>query len=159
MMTVQDIMMRSPKFCYTDTNLAALTSLLWSAGCGALPVVGASGKVVGIITDRDICIALGTRNRRASDLTAAQVMSRSVAVCRSTDEIHAAMKVMRARKVRRLPVLNDQGTLEGILCASDLLLRARHNDGARPVLSYEDIMRTLICIHLHPPLGASTASS
>ena len=53
------------------------------------------------------------------------------------------------RKVRRLPVLNEAGNLEGILCMSDIILDARHNDGARPQLSYEDVMNALIGIYSH----------
>src|SRR5271166_2903667 len=137
-MIVQDMMKKSPKHCVPTTNLAAVTELLWSGGCGALPVIDAGGRVVGIITDRDICVALGTRNLRPSQLTAEQVMSRQVATCRSSDDLHTALKIMRTRKVRRIPVVGDTGKLEGILCLSDLILQARHDNGSRPELSYED---------------------
>lgn len=156
-MRVQDVMREAPKSCGPATNLAAVTEQLWCCGCGALPVVDASGKVVGIITDRDICVAIGTRNRRPSELVAEQAMSRQVATCRCTDDIHEALKVMRTRKVRRLPVVSDQGKLEGILCISDLILDARHNDGSRPELSYEDVMGALRAIYWHhlPPMVAT----
>jgi CBS domain-containing protein len=148
-MLVRDLMTRGPKRCTPTTNLAAVTELLWRGGCGALPVVDSAGKVLGIITDRDICVALGTRNRRPSELVAEQAMSREVATCRATDEIHAALEIMRSRKVRRLPVLNENGKLEGILCMSDLILDARHDDGTRPEFSYEDVMNALKCIYSH----------
>ena len=124
--------------------------LLWCAGCGALPVVDANGKVVGMITDRDVCIALGTRGQRAADLVVAQVMSGQVFACRPTDDIHAALKTMRTQKVRRLPVINHEGKLEGLVTISDMILQAFHDDGRakRPDLSYEDVMATLIGIHL-----------
>ena len=106
--------------------------LLWSGGCGALPVVNSNQEPIGIITDRDICVALGTRNRRPSELVAEQVMSHAVATCRSTDDLHGALKVMRTRKVRRLPVVNEEGKLDGIVCVSDLIADARHDDGSKP---------------------------
>ena len=117
--------------------------------CGALPVVDAKGKVVGILTDGDLCVAAGKYDRRPSELIAEQAMSRQVANCRATDAIHAALKTMRARKVRRLPVVNEEGKLEGILCVSDLIVDARHDNGSRPELSYEDVMAALrgICWH------------
>ena len=152
-MLVRDLMKSSPKNCTPKTNLAAVTELLWRGGCGALPVVDSGGKVLGIITDRDICVALGTRDRRPSELVAEQAMSREVAVCRATDEIHAALEIMRARKVRRLPVVNEAGKLEGILCMSDLILDARHDDGTRPQFSYEDVMNALKCIYSHHSLA------
>jgi CBS domain-containing protein len=146
-MRVQDMMRRAPKCCGPKTNLAAATELLWSGGCGALPVVDPSGTVLGIITDRDICVALGTRNLLPSELTADQVMSRQLAICKSSDDIHAALKIMGARKVRRVPVIGDSGKLEGILCLSDLVLRAQHDDGSWPELSYEDVIGALKSIY------------
>jgi len=145
-MIVRDLMKTSPTTCTPAMNLAAVTELLWSAGCGALPVVDSGGKIVGIITDRDICVALGTRNQRPSELVAEHVMTRHVAVCEAGDEIHDALKAMRAAKVRRLPVVNGVGSLEGILCLSDLIVHARH-DGHRQSLTYEDVMVTLKDIH------------
>jgi CBS domain-containing protein len=151
-MIVQDIMRKSPKFCNPSTNLAAAAELLWSCGCGALPVVDASRKVVGIITDRDICVVVGTKNQRPSDLVADQAMSRQVATCRPDDDIHTALNVMRTRKVRRIPVVNHVGELEGILCLSDLILYARHDDGSRPELSDEDVLSVLKAIYwVHSP--------
>jgi CBS-domain-containing membrane protein len=112
--------------------------------------------VLGIITDRDICVALGTRDRRPSELTAQQVMSREVASCRTTDDIHAALTIMKTRQVRRVPVLGEGGELEGILCVSDLILDARHDDGSKPQLSYEDVMNTLKSIYCHHTLTTDT---
>ncbi len=146
-MLVRDLMKVSPKTCTLKTNLAAATELLWSGGCGALPVVGANGSVAGIITDRDICVALGTRNRLPSELTAEQAMSTKVVTCSASDEIHTALNIMRTRKVRRLPVVDQAGKLEGVLCLTDLILDARHDDGSRPPLSYEDVMNTLRSIY------------
>ena len=151
-MIVQDIMRKSPKYCNPSTNLAATTELLGSCGCGALPVVDASRRVVGIITDRDICLAVGTRDQRPSELVADQAMSRQVATCRTDNDIHSALNVMRTRKVRRIPVVSDAGKLDGILCLSDLILYARHDDGSRPELSYEDVMSVLKAIYwVHSP--------
>jgi CBS domain-containing protein len=148
-MRVCDIMRKSPETCRPSTNLAAVTELLLWGGCGALPVVDASGRVAGIITGRDICLALGTRDRRPSELTAEQAMFRGVAICRSNDEIHAALKIMGERKVRRLPVVGETGKLEGIFCLSDLVLQAQHDHGYQPDLSYEDVMSVLRSIEYH----------
>ncbi len=146
-MKVQDVMRESPKSCDPGANLAAVTELLWTCGCGALPVTAANGTVEGIVTDRDICVALGTRNLRPSDVTAGQAMSRDVALCKASDDIHAALKTMRTMRVRRLPVVGETGKLEGVLCLSDLILHARHDDGSGPALSYEDVMGALKAIY------------
>ena len=152
-MKIRDIMVKSPKFCEPGCNCAAAIELLWSTGCGALPVVNAEKKVVGIVTDRDICIALGTRNRRPAELKVGEVMTSDVAACRADDDIHDALNTMRLRKVRRLPVVDAAGRLEGILCATDVLLYARHDDGSRPELSYENVIGTLRAIYWHSTPG------
>jgi hypothetical protein len=70
------------KCCSPDTNVAAVAGLPWSGGCGAMPAGDSNQKLVGIVTDRDLCVALGTRDRCLPELGAGQAMSRSVAVCR-----------------------------------------------------------------------------
>jgi CBS domain-containing protein len=157
-MLVCELMRRSPRSCTEATNLASVTELLWTCNCGALPVLGQDEKVIGIVTDRDICVALGTRNARPSELRAADVMSAPVVVCGPGDEIHSALKTMHTRKVRRLPAVNSAGELEGILCISDLIVNARHNDGHRPALSYEDVMSALKGIYSHHSLGKASAA-
>jgi len=148
-MNVSEIMVHAPKTCSPELNCAAAIEHLWAANCGSLPVVDGHGKIVGIVTDRDICIALGTRNRRASEVPIREVMTLNVATCRADDDVRDALHVMHARKVRRLPVTDGEGRLVGMLCASDLIVRARHDDGTRPELSYENVVNALrgICLH------------
>ena len=64
-MRVQDVMTKAVASCHADASLAAVAALMWEHNCGQLPVVSDDGKVTSVITDRDICIALGTRNQRA----------------------------------------------------------------------------------------------
>jgi CBS domain-containing protein len=123
-MKVHDLMTTAPETCRPTTNLAAAVEQLWRANCGALPVVDEAGRLVGIITDRDICIALGTRNRAASTILVESVMTRRVETCRAEEEVDAALARMRARRVRRLPVLDDQRKLVAMLSMNDIVLAA-----------------------------------
>ena len=115
-MRVRDLMRASPETCQADTDLAAATEKLWCRACGALPVLDAESKVIGIVTDRDICVALGTRDLRPSEATAADAMTSRVVTCHGDDEIHDALRLMREKKVRRLPAIDDAGKLIGLLC-------------------------------------------
>ena len=72
-MKVKEVMMGTPYYCQPETNLGSATELMWKANCGFLPVQTPDGKVIGVITDRDICIALGTRNRLAGDVAVGEV--------------------------------------------------------------------------------------
>lgn len=145
-MRVRDIMVRDAKACRMDTNLAAATAIMWNNGCGALPVLDGGEKVVGMITDRDICIAAGTRNWVPSDIKVSDVVPQKVYTCAAGEDIHAALKTMQAQKVRRLPVVNNDRKLEGILCLDDIAVKVSKSDS----LSYEDVIETFKAICQHP---------
>lgn len=66
-MKVKEIMMGTPYTCRKNTNLGEATELMWKGNCGFLPMKEVDGKVCGVITDRDLCIALGTRNSVAGE--------------------------------------------------------------------------------------------
>jgi len=142
-MKVKDVMAGTPYYCQLDTNLGSATELMWVGNCGFLPVTGASGKVVGVVTDRDICIALGTRNRLAGEVTVVDVMSNRLFACSPDDDVHVALQTMKEGGVRRLPVTVESGILVGVISMDDLLLRAESAGiGKRPELSTEEVVKT-----------------
>lgn len=147
-MRVKDIMTRDPQFCRVDNNLAEVAELLWNNNCGVLPVVDELGKPIGMVTDRDICIAVGTRNLRPSETKVGQVAVSRLFATTPEHDVHAALATMKAEKVRRLAVLNE-GALEGILSLNDIALHATKRQGD---LSYTDVAETLkaICEHTVP---------
>ena len=85
---------------------------------------GASGKVVGVITDRDICIAVGTRYCLPGDLTVREVMSNRLFACSPDCSVHAILRIMEDGGVRRLPVIADDGSLVGVISMDDRLLKS-----------------------------------
>jgi CBS domain-containing protein len=123
-MKVQDLMTVSPEACHPDDNLAHAVSQLWKADCGALPVVDHAGRLAGILTDRDICIALGTRDARASESSVGSVMRTSVEMCEPDDDVLTALARMADRRVRRLPVVDAEHRLLGIVSLGDAALAA-----------------------------------
>lgn len=149
-MKVQEVMTRDVKFCSPDTNLAAATEILWRNNCGALPVSDPDGKLLGVITDRDMCIALGTRNCRASDLAIRDVAINPVFSCEPDDDVHEALTTMRKHQVRRVPIVHQDGKLAGIVCLDEIVLHAEKPDSKKHVgISYEDVVNTMkaICEH------------
>ena len=78
-MKIQNIMTTNVASCSPDTNLAAAAGLLWDYDCGSLPVVDRERKVVGVITDRDLCMAAATKNRLASEITVRETSSANTA--------------------------------------------------------------------------------
>jgi CBS domain-containing protein len=142
-MKVKEVMMGTPYYCQPETNLGSATELMWNANCGFLPVEAAEGKVIGVITDRDICIALGTRNRLAGDVTVSEVMPGKLYSSAPDDDIHMALQTMKEGKVRRLPVIAKNGPLVGVVSMDDILLRAEPTrPGKEPELSSDEVVRT-----------------
>jgi CBS domain-containing protein len=129
---------------------------MWENDCGILPVVVNGGNAVGVITDRDIAIAVGTRGRAPQDLRVDEVIHGPVYSCRPNDDIHTALKTMRKDKVRRLPVLSDDGVLKGILSLNDVLLHAQKGNKE---LDYDDVVSTFKAICEHPQLTARSAAT
>jgi predicted transcriptional regulator len=147
-MKVKEVMMGTPYFCQPESNLGSATELMWNANCGFLPVQTADGKVVGVITDHDICIALGTRNRLAGDVAVAEVMSGKLYSCAPDDDIHVALQTMQEGKVRRLPVIAQKGPLVGVISMDDILLRTEPTSlGKQPELSSDQVVRTYRAIN------------
>jgi CBS domain-containing protein len=161
-MKVKEVMMGTPYYCQPESNLGSATELMWNANCGFLPVEVSDGKVIGVITDRDICIALGTRNRLAGDVTVSEVMSGKLYSCAPDDDIHMALETMKEEKVRRLPVIAKNGPLVGVVSMDDILLRAEPTRmGKEPELSTDEVVRTYRAITQRqvPQVAAKQATS
>lgn len=146
-MKVQDVMTYDAQTCSPETNLSAAAMQMWRGDFGVMPVV-ASGKVVGVITDRDICMAAATKHRDAAKIRVKEVISGQVYGCSPDTDIREALKIMRKRQVRRLPIISaEDRSLCGILSLNDIALKAEDVEEAE--LSPQDVENTLkaICAH------------
>jgi CBS domain-containing protein len=143
-MKVREIMTENPAFCSPETDLGAAVEILWSRNCGILPVLDRHGRVVSVITDRDICFALGTRNRLPGDITVGEVATHVAVSCRTDEDVRAVLIQMAEAKVRRLPVVDAEGKLSGILSIDDLVEHTDVKAGPKgSALTPEDIVNTL----------------
>jgi CBS domain-containing protein len=121
-MKVQDIMTQPPQTCRVDTNLAVASRRMNEVGCGMLAVVDASGRLAGVLTDRDLAMEIGETRREAARVAADKAMSRHVHTCRPEDHLKTALGRMTSAKVRRLPVVDEDGDIKGILSIDDIIL-------------------------------------
>lgn len=141
-MKVKEVMMGTPYHIPLEANLGMATELMWKGNCGFLPVVNAANKVCGVITDRDICVALGTRNQTAGQVLVGDVIQCNVHACSAEDDVHLALQTMREEHVRRLPVVDLNGNLAGVVSMDDLFLRAEPSRmGKEPELSADEVVR------------------
>jgi CBS domain-containing protein len=121
-MKVRDVMTTEVGYCQSDAPLAQAADIMWQRDCGVVPVTDENQRVVGMITDRDICFAVVTKNRLASEIKISEVISQNkVQSCAPGDAVEDALKTMKRRQLRRLPVVNKEGVLVGILSLADLI--------------------------------------
>lgn len=150
-MKVQDVMTRDVHTCRPDTNLSMAAMQMWDGDFGVLPVEN-GGRIVGMITDRDICMAAAIKHLDPASIQVEEVITGQVHSCSPDTDIHEALKVMQRNKVRRLPVINaDDRKLVGILSLNDVALKVQ-GDGKAEELNAQDVEGTLqtICEHRKP---------
>src|SRR5262249_49131268 len=118
-MRVNDLMTREVKACRPEDSLARAAKLMWDHDCGSVPVVEEDGRVVGMLTDRDICMAAFTTGQPLHEVSVEQTMSRDVVRCTAHDPVEVALLHMGRARVRRLPVVDSTGHLIGIFSLHD----------------------------------------
>jgi CBS-domain-containing membrane protein len=127
-MKVQNIMTTGVQTCGPDTSLPQAVRLMRETRCGFLPVVDWRSGVAGAVTDRDICMALVNSARKPINISVREVMENNVHTCSPDDDIQAALTTMKRHRIRRLPVVDDHGRLQGVLSFDDVVLRALSPD-------------------------------
>jgi CBS domain-containing protein len=144
---VKEIMSASVTSCGPNATLVAAARVMRGYNCGTLPVIDGGGKVIGMITDRDICLAVSKKDHDVSRIKVSEVISGKVYACAPTDDVKDALKTMRKKKAPGLPVVNGAGVLKGILSIDDILLHARKvRDKKSRKLIYKDAARTFQAI-------------
>jgi CBS domain-containing protein len=122
-MKVNKVMTHDVRLLRPDQTISEAAILMAEIDSGALPV-GDNDRLVGMITDRDIVIR-GLAQGKSPDTKVADIMTKEVLYCFDTDEVDEAARNMGKAKVRRLPVLNKDKRMVGIVSLGDL---ARKDD-------------------------------
>ena len=160
-MRVEELMRKDARACGPDDSMNEAARIMWESDCGFVPVVeaGAPSRLVGVITDRDVCMAAYTRGRSLADMCVRDAMSSNVRTCAPADSLAAAEAEMRSAHVRRLPVVDAAGQLLGVLSLADLARGyARMRASGRKGLTAAELGEALaeIC---EPRALAATAST
>jgi CBS domain-containing protein len=128
-MKVADVMTSDIATCGRDDSLNRAAQLMWELRCGAVTVLDEAGRAVGIVTDRDICMAAYTQGRRLDDLPVAIAMSRSPLTCPASASIEDGEDIMAAHGIHRLVVVDEDGRPCGILSLHDIARSGAQWDG------------------------------
>jgi CBS domain-containing protein len=119
-MRAKDVMTHDPKTCTPGHSLAAAAKTMWDHDCGCVPVVDDTGRVVGMLTDRDVCMAAYINGQPLHELSVSQAMSRNVVRCAPDDPVDAVLAAMSRGRIRRMPVIGRLGALIGIVSLTDI---------------------------------------
>lgn len=123
-MRIEQLMTRPVHCCSEGDTLNTAAQMMWEHDCGAIPVTRPDGTLVGMITDRDICMAAYTRGQCLSEIPVGKVMAKQVFACSPNESIRSAERMMSDKQVRRVPVIDDGRRLVGILSTNDITRHA-----------------------------------
>jgi CBS domain-containing protein len=130
-MKAKDLMTGDPGFCLSGDTLKKAAEIMSERDCGFVPVVDAEMVVTGVITGRDICIALARRSKKASEINAGEIAGSDPVCCRPDDKIKDVLKVMKKKRVRRLPVRDGDKRLVGVLTIRDIIHASERDKSLR----------------------------
>lgn len=161
-MKVQEVMTKDVGFCRAEDNLSKAGEVMRQRDCGAIPFVDEQNGVVGMITDRDICLAVSSSNRKAAGIKIAEALAdQKVVSCRPDEAIKDVLKKMRKNQIKRLPVVGAKKALLGIISITDILFAAEKEKSLRKkvISTLADISRPhpILLREMTLPLAAERA--
>jgi CBS domain-containing protein len=120
-----EVMTREPVCCEPGDPVPRVADMMRQHDVGSLPVVDSrtSGRLVGIVTDRDLVTKVVAGNRNVESATARDAMTPNPTSVREDDDVERAMSLMADRQVRRMPVVDESGRLSGIIAQADVATR------------------------------------
>jgi len=145
-MNASEIMHRSVHTCSIHDTLDHVARVMWERNCGSVPLVDDAGKVVAMITDRDVCMAAYLQGQPLGRIVAQSAASRSVTTVHENATVESVEALMRDRQIRRIPVVDAEQRPVGVVTLDDLARHAHPGGRRREGLSAESIARTLAAI-------------
>lgn len=141
-MNIEQVMNKAVHACSPQDSAKHAAQLMWDQDIGCLPVIDQNRKPVAMVTDRDLLMASHLSGKRLETLSVGEAMSKQLHVARVGESLQAVTELMRAKQVRRLPVVDNQGKLAGIVSLNDLALAGGRNREVKA----EDVAATLASI-------------
>ena len=130
MRTCSEVMTQNPVYCLPGDPVAKVAKLMKSTDIGSVPIVADehSKRLVGIVTDRDLAMKMVAEGRDVDSSNAEDVMSRGVVTCRAEDDLEKALDAMSGNQLRRIPVVDDNGKIVGIIAQADVATRVNRSE-------------------------------
>jgi CBS domain-containing protein len=140
-MLCEELMTQNPKCCAPTDTAVRVARMMKIEDVGSLPVCssGESRRLIGIVTDRDLCMEIVAEGRDPNRTTIEICMTRDPITCRTDEDLETALDRMEANQIRRIPVVDRFGMLAGIISQADIATRARSPERTAEVV--EEISR------------------
>lgn len=127
--------------CKTDESLAKAVEIMFEKDCGIVPIINKKSKVIGMISDRDVAVSVFLRGKSAGEILCGEILNGKVLSCSAKDDVADVLKIMKTQQIKRLPVVDKKGKLEGIISITDILLASENDKKLR-----QKVMKTLEAI-------------
>jgi CBS domain-containing protein len=148
-MKVTDLMTTPVKTCRTTALLGDAAHIMLEADCGCVPVVDSRGRLAGMLTDRDVCLAVAARHQSPWEIPVRDVMSPNIVTVPIDADVTAALVAMKEHRLRRVPVVDDQDHVKGLISIDDAIRNTGLAPGGLPAEAVVDVLRH-ICTRTEP---------
>ena len=119
----REVMTKNPASCSASDTVTKVAGLMKQHDVGSVPVVESDKRLVGIVTDRDIVVKVVAAGRNPEQAAVKEAMTPNPASCKGDDDLDYALKLMKERQVRRMPIVDGSGRLAGIIAQADVATR------------------------------------
>jgi CBS domain-containing protein len=140
-MKVKELMTSPAKTCRTTALLGDAAQTMLLQHCGCVPVVDGRGRLAGMLTDRDICLAVAARHQSPWEIPVRDVMSPNVVTCTMDDDVNAALVAMKEYRIRRVPIVDANGHVKGLISIDDVVRNTGLARGRLPIEAAADVLR------------------
>src|SRR5215469_897985 len=132
-MKVKDLMTSDVKSCREYNTLNTAAQLMWDHDIGCVPIVDHENRVIGMLTDRDMCMSVFLQGAPMTAASVTSAMSKETFLCCSDDDITSVEQLMREKQIHRVPAVDAQGRLAGIISLNDIAREAaRESEEKKP---------------------------
>lgn len=139
-----EIMTADPQCCTRETTLNDVARLMVEADCGEIPIIDASNRLVGVITDRDIVCRVVAKGKNPSAVTAGEIMTEPVVVVQQNTPLEQVLSLMEDHQIRRVPVVDASGCCCGIIAQADVAMVAKESQTGELV---REVSKDSISLH------------
>ena len=130
-MKIQDVMTRDPRSVTPETSARDAACIMKDEDVGIIPVIdGDSRRLVGVVTDRDIALRVVAVGRDGETRVGDVMSADKLATCTPDEDLDSAMETMASEQLRRIPIVDERGSLVGIIAQADVVRKARDNKKA-----------------------------